>query len=643
LLSKSAAGKLTAKMPTLILIWVWFCAYLNCAGWTLSALHQLNARGYAIALMLWFAGLMLWWKKNSASFSSRPSRPSRDNFCLRKFRRRFRKPFPLAFLILAVMAFLGGAIYPPTNYDALAYRIPRILHWLAADQWQWIHTDFPRVNNRSCGMEWVSAPFIALLKTDRFLFLINSISFLFLPGLVFSVFTRLGVRARVAWHWMWIVPTGYSFLLQAGSIGNDLFGATFALAAVDFALRAKNSRSPCDFFASILAAALMTSAKTSSLPLLLPWAIAIFPSLKLILQRPLRTIAVCVLAIFASAMPTMVLNQQFSNDWTGANLNRSGIVGDTALRTGANVFIIAVQNFVPPVFPMANAWNHDIEKIVPDGLNSRLHEVMTEYQAAEFMLPEMQAEEDAGLGFGVSMLVLISFLQVKFRRQKKTVEQQKSGSAWRIFLRWSPAIALLALMTQYGLSVFSRILTPYYALLIPILLADGGHGQLVKKRWWRTVTFAVFSIAAGLLIVSPARPLFPVLKILGKMPNAPARMVEVYSVYSERNDAFAPVRAALPPDLKILGLVTFDDPETSLWRPFGSRRIEHVIREDTAAQLKARGIEYILVKQDVFFGKLLDGTPDEWCARMNATIVQKIPLNLRAAVGPLDWYLIRLN
>ena len=35
-------------MPTLVLLWVWFCAYLNCAGWALSALHQLNARGYAV-------------------------------------------------------------------------------------------------------------------------------------------------------------------------------------------------------------------------------------------------------------------------------------------------------------------------------------------------------------------------------------------------------------------------------------------------------------------------------------------------------------------------------------------------------------------------------------------------------------------
>ena len=221
-------------MPTAILIWVWFCEYLNCVGWTLSVLHQLNAAGYAVALLLGGVALMAWWKQTSARIF--------PHISWRKLKRRFRRPFPLAFLILAAMAFLGGALYAPSNYDALAYRLPRILHWLAAGQWHWIHTIFSRVNDRACGIEWVSASFIALLRTDRPLFLINLVSFLLLPGLVFSLFTRLGVRRRTAWHWMWLAPTGYGFLLQAGSIGNDLFGAVFGMAAIDFALRARQEK-----------------------------------------------------------------------------------------------------------------------------------------------------------------------------------------------------------------------------------------------------------------------------------------------------------------------------------------------------------------------------------------------------------------
>ncbi len=68
-------------MPTLVLLWVWVCAYLNCAGWALSALHQLNARGYAVVLALGFAALLFWWLNRS--------QPGRGNFRLRKFFRRF--------------------------------------------------------------------------------------------------------------------------------------------------------------------------------------------------------------------------------------------------------------------------------------------------------------------------------------------------------------------------------------------------------------------------------------------------------------------------------------------------------------------------------------------------------------------------
>jgi hypothetical protein len=621
-------------MPMLVLLWVWFCAYLNCAGWALSALHQLNAGGYAMTLLLWFVALFVWKHKTHAQVFPRA--------CCHKFRRRFRKPFPLAFLILAMMAFLGGAIYAPTNYDALAYRLPRVLHWLAVDQWQWIHTIFPRVNNRSCGIEWVSAPFLALLKTDRFLFLINSISFWFLPGLVFSVFTRLGVRKRVAWHWMWIAPTGYCFLLQAGSIGNDLFGAVFALAAVDFVLRAKTSQSQRDFFASLLAAAMMTSAKTASLPLLLPWAIAILPSLKLILRWPLRTMVVCGIAIFASVLPTMVLNAKFSGDWSGAELAHGGVKHAAILRTVVNAGLLAVDNFTPPVFPVARAWDHAVTNLIPAGVTVRLGQVMLEPAAVNFSTQEMQMEESAGLGFGVSLLLLAGFIAAGFARPEKS---KVDHPGWQIRLRWSPVISLVAVMTQSNLAGIARILTPYYLLLLPLLLVGAGHERLIRRGCWRMAVYMVFFMAGGLLVVSPARPLFPVQTILGRiqMPDSHllARMKEVYSVYGSRNDGFAPVRDILPPDLKVLGMITFDDPETSLWRPFGSRRIEHVCPDDTAAMLKAHGIEYVLLREQAlgWFHCPLD----DWLKRMNAQVVRKIPLNLRASTGPLDWYLVRLN
>ena len=226
--------KKPSKIPLPIAGWILLCAFLNCAGWILSAVHQLNVLGYTVIFALAAAGIVWWGRKN-------PIAPRGGN--VHRLRRRFRRGFPLAFLIVAVLAIFGGVIHPPVNYDALAYRVPRVLNWLADQRWTWIHTEFQRLNTRSCGIEWVSAPLIAFTRTDRFLFLINAVSFLLLPGLVFSGLTRAGVKPRVAWHWMWLAPTGYCYLLQAGSIGNDLFGAVFGLAALDLALRARGQES----------------------------------------------------------------------------------------------------------------------------------------------------------------------------------------------------------------------------------------------------------------------------------------------------------------------------------------------------------------------------------------------------------------
>jgi hypothetical protein len=88
-------------------------------------------------------------------------------------------------------------------------------------------------------------------------------------------------------------------------------------------------------------------------------------------------------------------------------------------------------------------------------------------------------------------------------------------------------------------------------------------------------------------------------------------------------------------------MITFDDPETSLWRPFGERRIVHVCPGDAAADLKARGVEYILARSRLMGTTFPD--LDTWLKEMNAQLVQKFPLNLRASSGPLDWYLVKLN
>lgn len=632
-------------MTRLVFIWIWLCAWLNCTGWFLSAIHQLNPIGYALSLAVGF-GAFLVWKMSSAGGQITPAPPSHLSH---KLFRRFRRPAPFAFLVLAALAFLGGAIHAPNNYDGLAYRVTRVLHWLAAGQWHWIHTIFPRVNNRACGIEWLSAPLISLFKTDRLLFLINIISFLLLPGLAFSVLTRCGVRSRVAWYWMWIVPSGYCFILQAGSISNDSFAAPFALAAIDFALRAKTSRRPRDFFASILAAALLTGAKAGNVALLLPWAIAILPSLKIILRRPLATVVICIMAVFSSFLPSAIINYHYCHDWTGLALEDMQSQGSPFVRIPANLVLISVLNLSPPVFPEADRWNRFVQKTIPPDLSRKIQYSLAEPGAYQFLAPEMQMEENAGLGFGVTLLLFASMIAVAVHNGRALFHLRLASAEdwWRRALIVSPWISTFALLSQSTIYPVGRILAPCYILLLPLLLVVPGHGQLVKKTWWRAAASIVFAMAAGLLIISPSRPLFPVGTLLDQMAarhinsKIAMRTAEVYSVYRDRNYAFQPALDRVPPGLKTLGFISYDAPETALWHPFGSRNIVHVCPGDSPAYLKTKGVEYILADADRFGQQFPPYAA--WLQSMNAQTVQTIPLNLRAMYGTNDWYLVKLN
>jgi hypothetical protein len=289
-----------------------------------------------------------------------------------------------------------------------------------------------------------------------------------------------------------------------------------------------------------------------------------------------------------------------------------------------------------------------VQKTIPPKLNLQLQQTLTEPGAYEFLAPEMQIEENAGLGLGVVVLIVASVLAAAMHRKKSPKLEFHSPEAWwRTGIVLSPWVSLLALLSQSEVYPIGRIAAPYYILLLPSLLASPVHELLVKKVWWRVSAFIVFVIAAVLLVILPARPLFPATAVFEKIharhPDSKliARTADVYSVYHDRNDAFAPALNALPSNVKILGFITYDDPETSLWHPFGSRHIVHVCPDDSASYLKAEGVEYILAKGNLFGKRFPDF--DAWLKTVNGQVVKKVQLNLRVTDNPKDWYLVKLN
>lgn len=627
-------------------LWVLLAAWLATGGWVLSWFGALNAAGYGAWLV---AGAVAWRFWRRARGGEHPNRPvAVRGRSWGRWLRRFRRPLPLGFGVLAALALLGGLIHAPSNYDALAYRVPRVLHWLAEGRWHWIATDYPRVNTRGCGIEWVSAPLLAWLRSDRPLFLLNEISFLLLPGLVFGVLRRLGVPGRVAAHWMWLLPTGYCYLLQAGSIGNDLFGTPFALAAILFALRARRNGSAAEAWLSVLAAALATGVKSSNLLLGLPWLVAIWPARKRLFSMRWAVAPLGCLALLASFVPMAALNLRHGGDWSGQALEQAAMGGAPAVRVAVNAFWLTLRNFTPPMLPVAGAWNAAVQRALPSEWKAWL-ETRFEPGEAGFRLPEMESEENAALGLGVCALLLWSGLAAP--RGKRTrvsfgpVAVRRRAGGPVIGMAW---VALALFLSQSGLSAITRLLAPYYVLLAAAWLRAEGHRDVVMTRWWRGGALAVFGLGAMLLVLNPARPLWPantVLRALGAEHSTHPllrRAWTVYSVYAVRPRAFEPVLKLLPPDAKRVGFIGFDDPETSLWRPFGSRAVVHVRRAETAARLREMGIRYVVAGEETFrlrFGETLA----ELQARLEAEVIHRLELPLRAGRGPVPWYVLRVR
>ena len=185
-------------------LWILVSAWCSLTGWALSAFGQLDRAGYAFAFLVLAGGVLLG-RKELGLPATRPV------FLLRLSTYR-GSWLPRLWLALAVLSFIGGLLYHPDDFDYLTYRFPRLLHWSWAHHWYWIHTINERLNLSAPGFEWLMAPLFILFHTDRLFFLINVLSYLFLPGLVFSVFGRLGIQRRVAWWWMWTLPAGFCYV-----------------------------------------------------------------------------------------------------------------------------------------------------------------------------------------------------------------------------------------------------------------------------------------------------------------------------------------------------------------------------------------------------------------------------------------------
>src|SRR5207302_1690275 len=99
---------------------------------------------------------------------------------------------------------------------------------------------------------------------------------------------------------------------------------------------------------SVLAAALLTGAKASNIPLLLAWAILVFPLLPLLRSRVVAASLVMALAVAVSFVPTALLNIIHCGDWSGSSLEAPAMqIKNPLVGIWGNGFLLLLDNFAP--------------------------------------------------------------------------------------------------------------------------------------------------------------------------------------------------------------------------------------------------------------------------------------------------------
>jgi len=594
----------------LLPIWIRFCMSLVALGWVLSFWGELTLAAYEIALGVFIFGELFHLKRMSKPF-------------LRSLRRTLRRLtsqrllLPGFFGLSVLLLFFKGAVMPPFHDDGLCYRIPRALHWIMAHRWHWISAEDVRLDVCGTVSEWLTVPILLIFKTDRLVFLPNWISHLFLPGLIFSVWRNLGVSPRIAWLAMWLLPTGFCFALQAVNTSNDSLAAFFALAAFFFALKGRKSALWSDFALSILCMFLATGVKLNMLSLGLAWMIALSYGWRPLLSRPALTAGTLFLGLLVSFAPTALFNWWHSRGWTGLAFDQ---LPPAWVNYVCTTFQIIAQNLMPPLF----GGNRVAPMVIP-GIKGSLMGLLFDYYSLEPVYYSNIAVEQAGLGFMVVMVLLLMFLATRAQKRiQPASREERRLNFMRKLIFAALGVAFLHYLFFVNSDQPARLICAYYLLLVPAFFS---WRELRSKILWQVNKIMVGTamvLGLGLeffLTENPPINFFPAFEERLRWDNE----------YEQLSHRF------IPDEEKTVGIIRFyDQRETWLWKPYGSRLVVELPVRPDIVELRKRGIRYVAVSREILVRNKFN--IKTWLNEQPWVLVGSIVLG-----DDNTWYFVRLN
>jgi hypothetical protein len=610
-------------------IWLIYSSWSSVAGWILSFYDALGTTGYAVAAIPLLLLILWWW---GATKSSSVDFKQRYRIALRRFRK-----FPpyAAWLLICLLVLAGGLLNPPSNYDALTYRLPRVLYWLQENQWYWIGALNYRMDIAGTGFEWMSLPLLAFGVGDRALFLLNYLPFVLIPGLFWVAVRGLGISGPQVRWWMWVWPLGYGIVLQAASVGNDMIGAVYALASLSFAMQARKNRTKTCLFFSAMAAIAMSSIKVTMLPLGLPllvvwlWvALERLGSIKAFVIGMMS--AICLIP--CSFVPVAFKNFQNTGSWSGNPDNQfkvevnhpiAGIVG--------NGFELVVGTIAPPVLPGSAGINQTIAAKI--GETSLFRWSASHYPFYRTpKINELPSEESAGLGLGVALVVL---LWIGLTLQKGVANCKMRHNKLLVAIILSSCLAGVVFLAKVGGNSAPRLMLPFtpFAILAVVSIFEVRRRFLPKNFFALIPAIAIFPAVC----INPNRPLISGV-FLYSLPILPSsvklRMQQVYDGYSQRGKILEPL-AEMIPEEQIVGFGgDIDHSPMGLFRPDHKSRVVEIMPSTLDS------IHWI-VGTRLGIQQRLGISENDWAKQSEFKLIKEMQIVSKVSAGNESWLLYR--
>jgi len=583
--------------------WILFCAGLVALGWTFSFFGRLDSSFYWIATVLFVAG---WSSLSAGAIQAVLNRKW-------NFRRlaSLQLLLPGLFALSAVLLFAKGMTTPPFHDDGLCYRIPRAMNWIMEHRWHWIGAEDPRLDVLGTVSEWLTVPILLIFHSDQLVFLPNWICHLFLPGLIFSVWRKLGVSSRIAWLSMWLLPSGFCLALQAANTSNDSLGAFFLLAAFFFALKGGGSEKWSDFAFSILCMALASGVKLNLLSLALPWAIAVSAGWKILLSRPLRTLGTLLLAALISFVPTALFNCMNSSSWTGLAYVQSPPPWVNFL---CNSFLILVQNLTPPMLAGPYAGPHQLSVIV----GTPIGDLLERYSHLPAYYSQVPVEQ-AGLGFIVTITFALIFLA---SRRQPHLGGSLSLLSRRSLIFFGLWVAFLHYLLFVNSDQPARLICPYYLLLLPAFFVRRVPRPHLSWKFYKLIVGMAMCVGLYLALFFTENPFGDNLSYFNERRYWDERFLqEAHRVIPEKE--------------KVVGMIRFyNQRETWLWKPYGTRKVVELPLSPNSVKARELGIDYLVVSNEVL---VLDHqTIESWLAKEPWILVGSV-----VAGRDNTWYFVK--